>query len=177
MIYLSFTLNGAPVSQRVEDRTSLADLVREGHGLTGTHVGCEHGACGACTVLVDGEPARSCIVLAAMCEGRAVTTAEGLLDDPVMAELRRQFHDKHALQCGFCTPAMMISARDIIARHGAAAPATIRKELAGQICRCTGYAPIVAAIAAAGAALNPSSDAAAAAPHVAATAAGASDAS
>lgn len=154
MIEVNLTVNGTPTRLLVEDRTSLADLVRDRLNLTGTHLGCEHGACGACTLLVDDVPVRSCIVLAGMCEARSVATAEGLADDPVMAELRKQFHENHGLQCGFCTPGMLIMARDIIRRHGAADRATIRKELSGQVCRCTGYAGIVSAIEAAGKALD-----------------------
>ena len=146
---IALILNGAAVTHTLEPRETLADFVRERCGLTATHLGCEHGACGACTVVVDGAATRSCLMLAVMADGRTVTTLEGLGDDRVMAVLRRHFHEGHALQCGFCTPGMLIMARDILARHRAPDAATIRRELSGQICRCTGYANIVAAIEAA----------------------------
>src|SRR5262245_41266705 len=111
MTAVSLTLNGAKVAHEVEPRTTLADFVRERCGLTATHLGCEHGACGACTVVIDGAASRACLILAAMCDGRAVETLEGLRDDPVMALLRKHFHERHALQCGFCTPGMLIMAR------------------------------------------------------------------
>ena len=147
---INLTLNGTATALSIEPRETLADVIRERCGLTATHLGCEHGACGACTVIVDGNATRSCLMLGVMADGRTVTTLEGLDDDRVMAVLRRQFHDGHALQCGFCTPGMLIMARDILARHRKPAAATIRHELSGQICRCTGYANIVAAIEAAG---------------------------
>ena len=146
MISISFTLNEEAVTLAVEGRDILADTLRDRLNLTGTHLGCEHGACGACTVTIDGVPARSCIVLAAMCDGKAIETIEGTRLDPVMTIIRRHFHECHALQCGFCTPGMLIAARDIIARHREPDDATVRRELSGQICRCTGYMGIVAAI-------------------------------
>jgi len=142
-------INGSVVADDVPPRLSLADFVRERRNLTGTHLGCEHGVCGACTVLVDGEPARSCLMLAVACDDRAVETIEGFAGDPVMAALRRNFHQHHALQCGFCTPAMLITARDLILRRRAGSEREIREGLAGNICRCTGYTNIVTAIAAA----------------------------
>jgi carbon-monoxide dehydrogenase small subunit len=150
MTALTVDLNGTKVIDDVEPRLSLADFLRERCGLTATHLGCEHGACGACTVLVDGLATRSCLLLAAMCDGRSVQTLEGLRRDPVMDLLRRHFHQSHALQCGFCTPGMLISARDILQRFPRPDAATVRHELSGQICRCTGYANIVKAIVAAG---------------------------
>ena len=114
--------------------------------LTGTHVGCEHGVCGACTVEVDGAPARSCIAFAAACDGATVRTIEGLDADPVMVQLREAFSAEHALQCGYCTPGMMVTARDIVMRLPHADEARIRKELSGNLCRCTGYVGIVRAI-------------------------------
>ena len=153
MMALDLTVNGKPVSRSVSPRSTLAEFLREDCNLTALHLGCEHGACGACTVLVDGRPNRSCLTLAPMAEGRTVQTLEGLRDDPVMAVLRRHFHEGHALQCGYCTPGMLMTARDILQRHVRPAEATIRHELAGQICRCTGYVNIVNAIASAGAEL------------------------
>jgi carbon-monoxide dehydrogenase small subunit len=153
MTAVTVEINGAKISEDVEPRLSLADYLRDRHGLTATHLGCEHGACGACTVVVDGEATRACLSLAVMCDGRAVTTLEGLRDDPAMIVLRQQFHESHALQCGFCTPGMLIMARDILRRHPQPDDQTIRHELSGQICRCTGYANIVKAIAAAGRAM------------------------
>jgi aerobic carbon-monoxide dehydrogenase small subunit len=146
-------VNGAAIADDVPPRLSLADFLRERHNLTGTHLGCEHGVCGACTVLVDGEPARAGLMLAVGCDGRAVRTIEGFADDPVMAALRDCFHRHHGLQCGFCTPAMLITARDLIRRGRAGSEREIRAGLAGNICRCTGYTNIVAAIAEAAAAL------------------------
>ena len=150
MIEIEVELNGAKVVHAVEPREILADFVRERCGLTATHLGCEHGACGACTVLVDGVATRACLVLAVMCDGRAVVTLEGLRDDPVMAVLRRHFHECHGLQCGFCTPGMLVMARDILRRLRGPDEAAVRHELSGQVCRCTGYAGIVNAIVAAG---------------------------
>lgn len=138
-------INGATVSAEAEPRMQLADFLREQQYLTGTHIGCEHGVCGACTVLIDGAPARSCITYAVACEGAEITTIEGLRDDPVMADLREAFSNNHALQCGYCTPGMLISCRDIIMRLPDADEARIRLELSGNLCRCTGYVGIVAA--------------------------------
>ena len=113
---ISLTINEKPVTATVEPRTHLADFLREGRNLTGTHIGCEHGVCGACTVLIDGSPARSCITFAVACDGASITTIEGLDNDPVAAELRTAFSREHALQCGYCTPGMLISARDVALR-------------------------------------------------------------
>jgi carbon-monoxide dehydrogenase small subunit len=153
------TLNGRPVAEEVAPRLTLADWLRDRHNLTGTHLGCEHGVCGACTVLDDGEPVRACLTLAAACDGRAVTTIEGLGADPVAAALRDAFHRHHGLQCGYCTPGMLIAARDLILRRRAGSEREIRAGLAGNLCRCTGYTNIVAAIAAATAAPTPPSPA------------------
>ncbi len=130
----------------VEPRLHLADFLREHLNLTATHLRCEQGACGACTVLIDGQPARSCITYAAMCDGAAITTIEGLEDDPVMVALRRAFSEEHGLQCGYCTPGMLVTARDIVIRLPDADQARIRTELSGNLCRCTGYVGIVRAI-------------------------------
>jgi carbon-monoxide dehydrogenase small subunit len=146
MTVLSLTVNGERVEAAVEPRTHLADFLRETCHLTGTHLGCEHGVCGACTVLLDGAPVRSCITLAVACEGAPVTSIEGFGEDPLMAQLRDAFTREHALQCGFCTPGMLVAAYDIVRRLPEASEAEIRNELAGNICRCTGYMGIVAAI-------------------------------
>ncbi|HXP73135.1 MAG TPA: 2Fe-2S iron-sulfur cluster-binding protein [Stellaceae bacterium] len=143
---VALTVNGSPVAAEVEPRTSLADFLRESQLLTGTHLGCEHGICGACTVLLDGEPVRSCIAYAVDCEGRDVRSIEGLDDDPVAIALRAAFTAEHALQCGYCTPGMLVTARDIVLRLPKADEERIRLELAGNLCRCTGYVGIVRAI-------------------------------
>ena len=147
MTAIRLRINGATIADDVPPRVSLADFLRERRNLTGTHLGCEHGVCGACTVLVDGEPARSCLMLAVACDEREVETIEGFAGDPVIEALRRNFHQHHALQCGFCTPAMLITARDLILRERARSAREIRDGLAGNICRCTGYTNIVTAIA------------------------------
>ena len=138
-------VNDENVSADVEDRMTLADFLRERLNLTGTHLGCEHGVCGACTVLVDDEPVRACITLAASVSGRAVRTIEGFEDDRVMELIRECFSEAHGLQCGFCTPGMVITVRDLLLRGRCADAAEIRTELAGNLCRCTGYAGIVRA--------------------------------
>jgi carbon-monoxide dehydrogenase small subunit len=143
---LKLTVNGKPVSAEIDPRRNLADFIRDHLGLKGTHLGCEHGACGACTVLMDGMPVRSCIALAGTCQDAEIVTIEGFGDDAVMKALRQAFHENHALQCGYCTPGMLITARDIVLRHEDPDPRTIREELAGCICRCTGYRGIVEAI-------------------------------
>jgi aerobic carbon-monoxide dehydrogenase small subunit len=143
---VELTVNGVAVVEAVEPRLHLADLLRERLGLTGTHLRCEQGACGACTLLIDGEPARACITYAVLCEGAQVTTIEGLEDDPIMVALRRAFTAEHGLQCGFCTPGMLITARDIVRRLPEADERRIRLELSGNLCRCTGYVGIVRAI-------------------------------
>lgn len=146
MVDIEITVNEEAVRVSVEPRDSLSDLIRDRLHLTGTHVGCDHGACGACTVHLDGMPVRSCLVLAVSCEGRAVTTVEGTRSEPRMNVIRRHFHEKHALQCGFCTPGMLMMASDIIRRFPRPSEAQVRGALSGQICRCTGYMGIVAAI-------------------------------
>src|SRR5581483_8460731 len=143
---VSFTINGMAVSAEVEPRTHLADFLREERDLTGTHLGCEHGVCGACTILVDGAPVRSCITYAVACSGAEVTTIEGLDDDEVTAELRDAFKREHALQCGYCTPGMLISARDLVLRAPDADERAIRVAMSGNLCRCTGYVGIIRAI-------------------------------
>lgn len=141
-------VNGRDLAIDVEVRTSLADVLRDEIGLTATHLGCEHGVCGACTVLVDGVPMRSCITLAVACEGSEVTSSEGLEGEEVQA-LRSAFSAEHGLQCGFCTPGMLVTGYDILGRDQTGTPEQIALELSGNICRCTGYSGIVRAIAAA----------------------------
>ena len=143
---IDLTVNGEPRSARVEDRTQLAELLRDHLHLTGTHLGCEHGVCGACTVLLDGKPIRSCITYAHACDGANVLSVEGLGDDPTGRALREAFARHHALQCGFCTPGMLITAWDIVTRLAPMDDDEIRHELSGNLCRCTGYMGIVAAV-------------------------------
>ena len=143
---VALTVNGRRIEAEVEPRASLADFLRERERLTGTNLGCEHGVCGACTIEVDGAPARSCITLAVACEGASVRTIEGFDGDPVMEQLRAAFTAEHALQCGYCTPGMLVTARDIVTRLPDADEARIRLELSGNLCRCTGYVGIVNAI-------------------------------
>jgi aerobic carbon-monoxide dehydrogenase small subunit len=143
---LSLSINGRGVEAQVEPRLSLVDFLREHQFLTGTHVGCEHGVCGACTVLIDGAPARSCITFAVAADGAEVTTLEGFEHDPIMDILREAFSEHHGLQCGFCTPGMLMTARDILTRLPDADEKRIRLELSGNLCRCTGYVGIVNAV-------------------------------
>ncbi len=143
---INIIVNGEKVQALAEPRTHLGDFLRESQRLTGTHLGCEHGICGACTVLIDGAPARSCIAYAVACEGREVRTIEGFGDDAAMAQLRSAFNREHALQCGFCTPGMLIAARDLVLRVPEADEARVRVEMSGNLCRCTGYRGIVRAI-------------------------------
>jgi carbon-monoxide dehydrogenase small subunit len=139
-------VNDRPVNAAVEPRTHLADFIRDNLNLTGTHLGCEHGVCGACTVLIDGLPARSCITYAHSCEGAEVTTIEGLDDDDITSELRAAFTREHALQCGYCTPGMLMSARDLVVRLPDANEQQIRIAMSGNLCRCTGYVGIIRAV-------------------------------
>ena len=145
---LSLTVNGRPVEAIVEPRMHLADFLRDVLRLTGTHLGCEHGVCGACTVLIDGAPARSCIAWAISCDGADVRTIEGFDHDPLMQALRHSFTRHHALQCGYCTPGMLITSHDIVRRLPEADEARVREELSGNLCRCTGYVGIVEAVGA-----------------------------
>ncbi|AQH04389.1 carbon monoxide dehydrogenase (plasmid) [Burkholderia sp. KK1] len=148
MSVIELTINDRSVRSDIESRVHLGDFLRDTHNLTGTHLGCEHGVCGACTVLVDGEPVRSCITFAVACDQQKVRTIEGFDDDELMKRLRRAFSIHHGLQCGYCTPGMLITARDIVRRFPDADEARIRLELSGNLCRCTGYMGIVAAISA-----------------------------
>jgi carbon-monoxide dehydrogenase small subunit len=141
-------LNGERRVLETPARTSLADAVRA-LGATGTRVGCEHGACGTCTVLLDGEPVRGCLVLAVQADGRAVTTVEGLTSDHDLHPVQRAFLEHHALQCGFCTPGFVVLAASLLEHEPDASAERIREVLSSNLCRCTGYAPIVAAVRAA----------------------------
>jgi carbon-monoxide dehydrogenase small subunit len=146
MTPITLVINGKPVSANIEPRTHLADFLREGRDLTGTHLGCEHGVCGACTILVDGIPVRSCITYAVSCDGAEVVTIEGLDEDEITRELREAFKREHALQCGYCTPGMLVSARDLVMRSRNADEREIRVAMSGNLCRCTGYVGIIRAI-------------------------------
>jgi len=143
---IALTVNARDISAAVEPRTHLADFLRDGLNLTGTHLGCEHGVCGACTLLLDDVPARSCITYAVACDGARVTTIEGLDGDEIMIELRGAFSREHALQCGYCTPGMLISARDLVLRLPTADERDIRVGMSGNLCRCTGYVGIIRAV-------------------------------
>jgi len=144
---ISVDINGAAYEGDVEPRTLLSDFIRHEAGLTGTHVGCEHGVCGACTVQLDGEPVRSCLMLAVQAHGRALLTVEGLAGaDGKLTPLQRAFTEHHALQCGFCTAGFLISADALLRRRPVLSEAEIREEMAGNLCRCTGYEGIVAAV-------------------------------
>jgi len=142
---IRLSVNGRESVLAVEPRLSLCDLLRDSLRLTGTHAGCEHGVCGACTVLLDGEPVRACITLAVACDGRSVTTVEGL-SGPLVDRLRSALHAEHGLQCGYCTPGMLISAVDLLTRKPTVSEDEIRRDMAGNLCRCTGYVGIVRAI-------------------------------
>jgi carbon-monoxide dehydrogenase small subunit len=149
MVEISLTVNGQPARGAVEPRQSLADFLREGLELTGTHLGCEHGACGACTVLVDGAAVRSCLMFAVQADGANVVTVEGLAPDGELAPLQRAFHAHHALQCGFCTPGVLVTATALLAENPDPTPDEVRAALSGSLCRCTGYISIVEAVLAA----------------------------
>ena len=143
---VELTINGHKRVAEVEPRMHLADFLREHLRLTATHLGCEHGVCGACTVLINGAPARACIALTVALEGADIKTLEGLADDERMAVLKNSFHEQHGLQCGFCTPGMLISAWDLLARKPKISEREIREEMSGNLCRCTGYQGIVRSI-------------------------------
>jgi carbon-monoxide dehydrogenase small subunit len=143
---LSLRVNGEERRVEVEPRRLLADVLRDDLGLTGTHLGCEQGACGACTVLLDGEAVRSCLLFAVQAQGAEVTTVEALARGGALHPLQEAFRDHHGLQCGFCTPGMLLAALDLLARNPAPSAAEVREELSGNICRCTGYARIVDAV-------------------------------
>jgi carbon-monoxide dehydrogenase small subunit len=143
---ISLGVNGEDVHERVEARKTLVDFLREDLGLTGSHVGCEQGACGACTVLLDGAVVRGCLVLAVQCDGARVETIEGISDSGVIADLQDAFQRRNALQCGFCTPGMLIGAHVLLGRSGVPSREAIREHISGNYCRCTGYQAIVDAI-------------------------------
>lgn len=142
-VTVSFTINGEPTSTSVEARRTLSDVIREDHGLTGTHLGCEHGVCGACTVLLDGEPARSCLMLAAQAEGSTITTIEGLADGDKMHPVQQAMWESHGFQCAFCAPGFLMSTVALLAENPTPSREEIREELSGNLCRCTGYQSIV----------------------------------
>jgi carbon-monoxide dehydrogenase small subunit len=146
VLEISLEVNGESVRRQIDARLHLADFLRQELGLTGTHLGCEHGACGACTVRMDGEIVRSCLVLAVQADGRCVETIEGLSAAGAVGELQHAFHERNALQCGFCTPAMLIAAAELVERRPDATREEIRRHLAGNYCRCTGYQAIVDAV-------------------------------
>lgn len=146
MRLISVTVNGEARSGVAESRTLLSDFLRQGLGLTGTHVGCEQGVCGSCTVLVDGELCRSCLTFAAQVEGAQIETVEGLADGEELHPLQRAFREHHGLQCGFCTPGMLMTTRQLIASNPDPSEQEIREYLSGNVCRCTGYVGIVGAV-------------------------------
>ena len=147
---IGLTVNGETVAERVEARKTLVDFLREDLGLTGSHVGCEHGVCGACTVRVNGEIVRGCLMLAVQCDGATVETIEGLSDSGEVADLQAAFEQRNALQCGYCTPGMIAAAQDLLLqakeRGGVPSRDQIRSHLSGNYCRCTGYHAIVDAV-------------------------------
>jgi len=143
---ISLTVNGGAVRRRVEPRVHLVDFLREELGLTGSHIGCEHGVCGACTVRVDGKIVRGCLMLAVQADGCRVDTVEGLTDSKELSKLQKAFHEKNALQCGFCTPGMLMAAQDLVLQKKSFSREEIRSHISGNYCRCTGYQAIVDAI-------------------------------
>jgi aerobic carbon-monoxide dehydrogenase small subunit len=145
-IDISLTVNGEPVRESVEPRKTLVDFLREDLGLTGSHVGCEHGVCGACTVRVDGAIVRGCLMLAVQCDGARVETIEGVSDTGEIADLQDAFERRNALQCGYCTPGMLLTAQELLANESVPSRDAIREHLSGNYCRCTGYQAIVDAV-------------------------------
>jgi carbon-monoxide dehydrogenase small subunit len=143
---ITLTVNGTPVARRVQARQHLVDFLRDELGLTGSHIGCEHGVCGACTVRVNGEIVRGCLMLAVQADGCRVDTVEGLSDSNELARLQKAFHEHNALQCGFCTPGMLLAAQDLVRSGRKATREEIRSHISGNYCRCTGYQAIVDAI-------------------------------
>ncbi len=145
-IAIKVTVNGVVRERRVEPRLLLADFLRHELELTGTHVGCEHGVCGACTVLVDGATARSCLLFAAQLDGARITTVEGLARDGEPQPIHDAFHENHALQCGYCTPGFLITVHELLAENPEPTDADVRDALSGNLCRCTGYVNIIKAV-------------------------------
>jgi carbon-monoxide dehydrogenase small subunit len=143
---ITLTVNGTQVARRVAPRVHLVDFLRDELGLTGSHIGCEHGVCGACTVRVNGEIVRGCLMLAVQADGCRVETVEGLSDSQELAKLQRAFHEHNALQCGFCTPGMLMAAQDLLSQKKVFTREEIRAHISGNYCRCTGYQSIVDAI-------------------------------
>jgi carbon-monoxide dehydrogenase small subunit len=143
---VALTVNGEEVRERVDARTTLVDFLREDLNLTGSHVGCEHGVCGACTVLLDGAIVRGCLTLAVQCHGANVETIEGVSDSGALADLQQAFQVRNALQCGFCTPGMLLTAAALLAQGGVPSREKIREHLSGNYCRCTGYHAIIDAV-------------------------------
>ena len=143
---IALVVNGEPVRERVDARKSLVDFLRDDLGLTGSHVGCEHGVCGACTVRLDGMIVRGCLTLAVQCDGARVDTIEGVSDTGEIADLQAAFQTRNALQCGFCTPGMLLTPQMLLARGGVPSREEIREHLSGNYCRCTGYHAIVDAV-------------------------------
>ena len=146
IVDISLTVNGERVNERVEARKTLVDFLRDDLGLTGSHVGCEHGVCGACTVRVDGAVVRGCLMLAAQCNGANVTTIEGASDANELADLQAAFEARNALQCGYCTPGMLLTAQELLSSGSVPSRDAIRDHISGNYCRCTGYHAIVDAI-------------------------------
>jgi aerobic carbon-monoxide dehydrogenase small subunit len=143
---IALTVNGEAVRERVDARRTLVDFLREDLNLTGSHVGCEHGVCGACTVLLDGAIVRGCLTLAVQCDGATVETIEGVSDAGSLADLQQAFQARNALQCGFCTPGMLLTAAALLAQGGVPSREKIREHLSGNYCRCTGYHAIIDAV-------------------------------
>jgi aerobic-type carbon monoxide dehydrogenase small subunit (CoxS/CutS family) len=142
----TLTVNGAKVTRRIEPRMHLVDFLRDELGLTGSHIGCEHGVCGACTIRVNGEIVRGCLMLAVQADGCTVETIEGLSDSKELSALQKAFHEHNAFQCGFCTPAMLMAAQELVKQRKKFSREEIRSHISGNYCRCTGYQAIVDAI-------------------------------
>jgi aerobic carbon-monoxide dehydrogenase small subunit len=146
LVPVNVTVNGMARSEWIEPRLLMSDFLRHRVGLSGTHVGCEHGVCGACTIRVDGRPARACLMFAVQADGQEIETVEGLADEDGLTPLQVAFREAHGLQCGFCTPGILIAATDLLERHPEASHEQIAEMLSGHLCRCTGYKPIIDAI-------------------------------
>jgi carbon-monoxide dehydrogenase small subunit len=150
-VNLTLNINERDYAVSVEPRHTLADVIRDQCGLTGTHLGCEHGVCGSCTILLDGEPVRACLIFAVQCDGQEIRTVEGLSEGNELHPLQASFRDNHALQCGYCTPGFLMLAAGILERNPSISDEDLRDVLSSNICRCTGYANIVKAVRAAAA--------------------------